>query len=255
MIKLKKILPAGLLAMLALTVNLVSAEPADAEVQERIKNSLAVLLPGIEPDSIESTPMKDLYQVIFGPRLVYISADGKFLLQGSIIDLETREDLTEPRLMTAKIEALDKIGEDNMIVYSPAKGTASKYHVSIFTDIDCGYCRKLHSEMADYNKAGIEIRYLFYPRAGMGSESYRKAEQVWCSDDRHAAMDLAKAGKKLDSNVGCKNPVEEHMTLGSLIGISGTPAMVLSDGKLIPGYVPADRLVKLLDARKAAALD
>lgn len=251
---LKKIMQCFAITALLLFVGHSSAiaAQASADVQERIKNSLAVLLPGIAPDSIQETPMNGLYEVVFGPRLVYMSEDGKFLIQGNIIDLETRENLTEPRLMTAKIDAVEKVGEDNMIIYSPPKGTDVKHQVNIFTDIDCGYCRKLHNEMADYNKAGIEVRYLFYPRAGEGSASYKKAVKVWCAEDRHAAMDASKAGESVDASDQCENPVSDHMMLGSLVGVSGTPAMVLSDGKLIPGYVPADRLSRVLDAREAA---
>jgi len=221
------------------------------KIQTQIKNSLSVLLPGIVPDSIKKTAIPELYEVIFGPRLVYLSGDGKYLLQGSIINLETRENLTEPRLMEAKIKAVENIGESNMIVYSPAKGKKVEHQVNVFTDIDCGYCRKLHSEMADYNEAGIEIRYLFFPRAGVGSESFKKAEQVWCAKDKHAAMDAAKAGDKLESKIDCANPVEDHLMLGELVGVTGTPALVLSDGKLIPGYMPADRLKKILDSHQS----
>ena len=238
-------------ALYLASINFAVADTAEAEVQERIKQSLAVLLPGVVPDSISKTPLNGLYEIVFGPRLVYMSGDGKYLVQGSILDLETRENLTEPRLLEAKAAAIKNVGEANMIVYSPPEGVARKHQVNIFTDIDCGYCRKLHSQMADYNKAGIEIRYLFYPRAGVGSESYTKAVQVWCADDRHAAMDAAKAGKPLDSKTDCTNPVEDHMLLGSLIGVTGTPAMVLSDGQLIPGYVPPDRLLSALDSRNA----
>ena len=229
------------------------AEPADKQVQDKISNSLSVLLPGVVPDSVNKTPVPGIYEIVFGPRIVYMTADGKFLLQGNIIDLETRENLTEPRLMEAKIAAIKKVGDENMIIYSPPKGTEKKHQVNVFTDIDCGYCRKLHSEMADYNKSGIEIRYLFYPRAGKGTESYLKAQRVWCAKDRHAAMDIAKSGKPVpDSNTDCVTPVDDHMMLGTLIGVSGTPALVLNDGKLVPGYVPADRLIQLLDARKSA---
>jgi thiol:disulfide interchange protein DsbC len=165
--------------------------------------------------------------------------------------MQTRENITEPRLMKAKIEAVEAVGVDNMLIFSPPEGTAVKHRVSVFTDIDCGYCRKLHAEMADYNKDGIEIRYLFYPRAGRGTESYKKAVRVWCAKDRLKAMDIAKAGNPVTgSNTDCENPVDDHMSLGAMVGVSGTPALVLDDGQLVPGYVPADRLIKMLDARK-----
>lgn len=248
--KLKFILSCVFSVLVLFSAN-ATAE-ASAEMQQKIKNSLAVLLPGIEPDSIEMTPIPGLYEVVFGPRLVYVSEDGKYLLQGNIVNLETRENLTEPRLMEAKISSVNSVGEDNMIVYSPPEGTEVKHQINVFTDIDCGYCRKLHNEMSDYNEAGIEIRYLFYPRAGKGSDSYKKAVKVWCADDRRAAMDASKSGKTVDSDTSCDNPVEDHMALGALVGVSGTPAMVLSDGQLVPGYIPAKRLARLLDARQAA---
>ncbi|MGD2118071.1 MAG: DsbC family protein [Chromatiales bacterium] len=229
---------------------LLQAQAADNH--QGIRDSLAKLLPGVTPDSIEATSVPGLYEVVFGPRLVYMTEDGRYLIQGSIIDTQTRENLTEPRVMEAKIHAIDQVGEANMLIYSPPEGVKAKHRVNVFTDIDCGYCRKLHSEMARYNELGIEIRYLFYPRAGVGSKSYEKAVSVWCAEDRFQAMNEAKAGKTIESRLDCKNPVEKHMLLGELVGVSGTPALVLSDGQLIPGYVPADRLAKVLDERAQA---
>ena len=209
-----------------------------------------MLIP-VEPDKINKTPVNGLYEVMYGPRLVYVTEDGRFLIQGNIIDMQTRENITEPRMMAAKIEAVEAVGVENMVVYSPAEGTAVKHRINVFTDIDCGYCRKLHAEMADYNKEGIEVRYLFYPRAGRGTESYKKALRVWCAKDRRAAMDIAMAGDPVPkSSSDCQNPVDDHMTLGAMVGVTGTPALVLDNGKLLPGYVPAKRLIKLLDAQK-----
>jgi thiol:disulfide interchange protein DsbC len=120
--------------------------------------------------------------------------------------------------------------------------------VSIFTDIDCGFCRRLHAEMAQYNKQGIAVRYLFYPRAGIGSDSYKKAVSVWCADDRQAAMDSAKAGNEVPEKT-CENPVEAHYELGQQMRVQGTPAIVLEDGEMVPGYVPPDKLRRALDQR------
>lgn len=235
---------------LLLTGQVLANKAANPEAVQNIKKSLQLLIP-VEPDQINTTPVKGLYEVMYGPRLVYVTEDGRFLLQGNIIDMQTRENITEPRLMQAKIEAVEAVGVDNMLVFSPPKGTEVKHRVNVFTDIDCGYCRKLHAEMADYNKSGIEIRYLFYPRAGRGTESYKKAVRVWCAEDRLKAMDIAKAGDPVTgSNTACENPVDDHMTLGAMVGVSGTPALVLDDGQLVPGYVPANRLIKMLDARK-----
>lgn len=245
---LGRLLTAIAVALLS-TAALAAEATTPAGPEQRIRNSLAVLLPNVQPDSIAATPVPGLYEVVFGPRLIYMSEDGRFLLQGSMIDLEKRENLTEPRLAAAKAKAIEAVGEENMLIFGPDK---PQHTVTVFTDIDCGYCRKLHSEVAKYNADGIRIRYLFYPRTGENSPSFDKAVSVWCSDDRKAALTEAKAGKDLPK-LTCPNPVAQHLALGRLFGLQGTPALVLEDGDVIPGYVPADRLKLMLDQRQAAA--
>jgi thiol:disulfide interchange protein DsbC len=242
----------SLLVLFTVASSNLQAAPADAKTAENIQKSLEMILPGIKPDSVLTTPVPGVYEVMFGPKIVYMTEDARFLIQGTIVDLQTRENLTEPRIMEAKINAIESVGTDNMVIYSVPEGTAVKHRINVFTDIDCGYCRKLHDQMAEYNEKGIEIRYLFFPRAGQGSASYKKAVQVWCAEDKRAAMDTAKAGGSLKGKDDCENPVDDHMLLGSLVGVSGTPALVLDDGKLVPGYVPPDRLIQVLDARKEA---
>jgi thiol:disulfide interchange protein DsbC len=238
-------------ALLFALVFLLLAAAAQAQVepatQEKIRSSLAVLLPGLSPDAILSTPIEGLYEVTFGTRIVYITADGRYLIQGKVVDLETRTEITEQRLSKLKQAALAEIGEDRMVIYGPDD---PRHTITVFTDIDCGFCRKLHSEMNTYNEQGIQIRYLFYPRAGIGSESYDKAVSVWCADDRKTAMDTAKAGKAIPARK-CENPVAEHHALGQAMRIQGTPALVLDDGEILPGYVPADKLRRALDQRRA----
>ena len=228
-----------------LIIGAVQAQDVDTETEQKIRNSLAVLLPGLQPDTIRTTPLENLYEVAFGMRVVYLTGDGRFLMQGKLIDLETRTEITEERLAELKLGALSELKEDQMVTYGP---TDAKHTVTVFTDIDCGFCRKLHSEMDQYNKNGIRIRYLFYPRAGLGSESYDKAVSVWCADDRKSAMDTAKAGGSVPSKT-CDNPVAEHHALGQAMRISGTPALILEDGETLPGYVPADKLREALDRR------
>lgn len=234
---------------LVLVLLLALAWPVLAEqdaAETRIRNSLGVLLPGLQPDSVRATPVEGLYELAFGTRIVYVTADGRFLVQGKLVDLETRSEITEERLAALRLAAIEAVGEDRMVVYGPAE---PRHTITVFTDIDCGYCRKLHSEMDDYNRLGIRVRYLFYPRAGVGSESYDKAVSVWCADDRNAAMDLAKAGRELPRKT-CETPVEAHHALGQEFRIQGTPALVLDDGEVLPGYVPADKLAKALDSKK-----
>ena len=165
--------------------------------------------------------------------------------QGTILDIKNRENLTEPRKTKARMAAIDAVGVDNMIVFAPEN---PKHSITVFTDIDCGYCRKLHREIDQYNEAGIGVRYLFYPRAGVGSPSFKKAISVWCADDKRQALTDAKNGKD-PAPKECENPVADHFKLGGLLGVSGTPAVVLDDGQMVPGYVPAERMAAFLAQR------
>jgi len=199
----------------------------------RVRNTLRMLLPNLPVDGVSASPIPGLYEVTFGSQLFYMSGDGKYLMQGEITDLMTREPLTENRLKQLKKSALDRIDEADMITYG---GDDLPYTVTVFTDIDCGYCRKLHSQMAEYNRQGIRVRYLAYPRAGINSASYREAVSVWCADDPKEAMNRAKRGEKLPERT-CDNPVGAQFELGQDFGIRGTPALVLDNGEVIPGYV------------------
>ncbi len=247
--KMAKFVGFAVAAAICFGTGLVAAAEDPASAEQRIRNSLQVLLPGVVPDSVSETPIAGVYEVMFGPRLMYITSDGRYVMQGSLIDLEKRENLTEPRLRAAKASAVNNVGEDNMIIYGPS---TSKHTVTVFTDIDCGYCRKLHNEMASYNDKGIRVRYLMYPRAGEGSDSYKKAVSAWCADDRNTALTAAKQGKSIEAR-SCDNPVDRHLALGRQFGLQGTPSIVLENGETIPGYVTASKLIKVLEADKVAA--
>jgi thiol:disulfide interchange protein DsbC len=240
-----------MLAAVALADSTAAEAPAaapqavDPAIETKIRSSLRVLLPGLRPDSVRATPIPDLYELAFGPRIVYITGDGRFLVQGKLVDLETRTEITDERLTELKLAALNAVSEDRMVVFAPER---PRHMVTVFTDIDCGFCRRLHAEMDQYHAQGIAIRYLFYPRAGVGSDSYAKAVSVWCADDRKGAMDDAKAGRDVPPKT-CENPVEQHYELGQQMRIQGTPALVLADGEVVPGYVPADKLGRALDQR------
>ena len=227
----------GAISALSLFAGAVSAD------SKAVEAALKQELPSIKPDSISESPVKGLYEVVVGARLFYVSEDGKFLVHGSVMDLKTREDLSDRRLASIRLKALEKVGLDNMIVFKPK---IQKHFIYVFTDIDCGYCRKLHSQVEDYLREGIEVRYLFFPRAGKDSDSYHKAVTVWCAKDRNAALTRAKNGETFTSKT-CKNPVDEHMALAQAFGANGTPMIVTDKGVIIPGYVPAKELVKELD--------
>ncbi len=229
-------------AALVLAFGTAAVEADEAAVRA----AMAKLLPNVELDEVVKAPVPGLFEVLIGPRLFYVSDDGRYLIQGSIIDTKTREDLTEARQTVAKKAVMDKVGDDETIIFGPEK---YDHTITVFTDIDCGYCRKLHQEIDDYKAEGIRVRYLFYPRAGIGSPSYQKAVSVWCADDRKKAMTDAKSGVPLD-NKTCDNPVQDHMILGEAMGVTGTPAVVLEDGRLLPGYIPAKRMSAYLNAAR-----
>ena len=239
---------AGLLVALV-AGQALAQEAAPADVLKRVETSIATLDPDLKVDAVRTTPIPGVYEVAIGPRLVYMTGDGRYLIQGSISDAEKREDLTEPRRNAIRLDIINKVSEDEMVVFGPKNAPST---VTVFTDIDCGFCRRLHSEIGKFNAAGIRIRYLFMPRAGKGSDSYKKAVAVWCAKDRQQAMTDAKAGKDVPAQT-CKNPVDEHIALADLMGLSGTPTLILPDGELVPGYVPADRLKAMIDEQKAAA--
>lgn len=238
--------PAALLGigLLCLATLAQAADAVDPKI-DNIRKSLAVYLPNVKVDHIVPAPVDGLYEVSFDSRLMYVSADGRFIIQGSVFDLEAQQDVTKPRLAQLRVDAVNAIGEQNMLIYEPKQ---VKHTVTVFTDIDCPYCRKMHSEMDEYLALGIRFRYLFYPRAGKDSESYDKAVAVWCADDRKAAMDEAKSGGKL-VKAQCDNPVDAHMALAEKLPIRGTPALVLEDGEVIPGYLPPKRLLQVLEEK------
>ncbi len=228
-----------ILLMLTLSFFTIGSVQAD---ENAVRSMLNKSMPSLKIDSIKSSEIKGLYEVIAGSSILYVSEDGKYLLQGHLIDIEARKDLTDIKLAGTRKRAIDKLGEDQTITF---KSENSQYKVTIFTDIDCGYCRKLHAEMDQYLAEGITVQYLFFPRAGKGSDSYNKSVSVWCADDHQNALTVAKKGEKIDQKT-CENPVDEHMQLGVDFEVRGTPMIVTEKGNVFPGYVPAKRLAQAL---------
>ena len=229
----------------ALSFLSLAAFTADAD-ENAVRQAFAKSMPELKLESVKPSEINGLYEVIVGANIFYVSDNGKYLLQGRLIDIEARTDLTEEKLSATRRQALEKLGTDKMIVFKPKE---SKYTVTIFTDIDCGYCRKLHSEMDQYLAEGITIQYVFFPRAGKDSESYNKAVSVWCSKDRNAALTDAKKGKDPKAKT-CDNPVDEHMKLATEFDVRGTPMIVTEKGNAYPGYLPAKQLAEALKSEK-----
>ena len=235
--------PTRFITVMALAIA-VQVAWAEATVPAAVSASLARL--GIVPTSIEPAPLPGLYEVAFGAELFYIGEDGRYVFRGDILEPAAGRNLTEEKRSAARSAAIEALGEDSMVVFAPEK---TRHTVSVFTDIDCPYCRKFHQEVGELNKNGIKVRYLAFPRGGPGSKGYRQAVSVWCSDDKTTAMTDAKAGRDVP-NRECDNPVDEHYEIGRVVGVTGTPALVLDNGQIVPGYVPANRLVKALNTSK-----
>jgi Protein-disulfide isomerase len=211
-----------------------------------IRQAITKSMPSVKVDSVKPAVVKGLFEVVVGANIYYVSEDGKYLLQGRLVDVAARKDLTEEKLNVTRKLAIEKMGQANMIVFKPK---ITKYTVTIFTDIDCGYCRKLHSEIDQYLAQGITIQYLFFPRAGKGSDSYNKAVSVWCAEDRNAALTAAKKDQKLPEKT-CDNPIDRHMQLAAEFDVKGTPMIISENGNVYPGYLPAKQLVEALENEK-----
>lgn len=228
-----------LAALLILPILAVAEDSVD------INKRLAELLPDQKPDSIGLSPIPGYFEVTYGTMIFYISKDGRYMLQGDVVDLSAEKNLTEDKRGQSRLKMLNAVPVENMIVFEPKQ---AKHTITVFTDIDCGYCRKMHSEIAQYNQLGIKVRYLAFPRTGIDSPSYDKAVSVWCAKDRNQAMTDAKADKPIEAKT-CPNPVKQEFEIGKKVGVTGTPTLVLEDGSLMPGYVPPDRLLQMLDER------
>lgn len=214
----------------------VAAE-VGADPVAQLTRALAKSMPSVKPSKISATPIAGLFEVVVGSQVVYMSADSRYMIEGDLFDLRTKINISEKAKSSIRLAAIDKLGADNMLVYTPE---TVKNTITVVTDIDCPYCRRLHSEIPDYLKNNVEVRYIFMPLKG--SKDMKKTISVWCSDDQQLALDIAKAGGEVEDKT-CKNPIKNHLALARDLGVRGTPAIVLEDGSLLPGYVPVDKLI------------
>jgi thiol:disulfide interchange protein DsbC len=215
------------------------------------KEELATKLNGIEATDISDSPVAGLYQVAVGANVAYVTADGKYIFRGDIYDADSSANITEETRSRARVSMLDSVDPKSTIVFSPKDGKV-KHTVTIFTDIDCGYCRQFHREIDKVTALGIEVHYLFFPRTGPNTESWTKADHVWCAADHNGALTKAKLGGEV-ADLACNTPVEAHWSLGKRIGVRGTPAVFSESGELLGGYLPPATLAKVLDESAAAA--
>jgi thiol:disulfide interchange protein DsbC len=227
---------------------LVLAAPAPAAEQddelEAVRETVSGMFEQIKPEHIQPSPVDGWYAIQKGSIVAYISADGRYLLQGDLIDLDAGVNLSEASRNGTRRDLIAAITDDQVIKFSPAD---IKHSVTVFTDVDCTYCRRLHSQIDEYLERGIEVRYLLYPRNGPASKSWNTSEDVYCASDRNKALTAAKLDQEFQTVACDTSVIQDTYVLGQDIGLSGTPAIVLEDGTLIGGYLPPDALDQRLN--------
>ena len=242
-----------IVALLLVTTGIFAND--DDKKADAVASLLQERLPSIQVEYISESAVGGLYEVIASGQLLYISEDGNHLFNGNLFNIENgivnlTED-TKQRIDSLKNpmrrEAISEVSTEEMIVFAAEN---EKYRISVFTDVDCGYCRKLHREMEKYNELGITVQYLGYPRAGIGSPSHAKLRSIWCATDPNAAMNRGKIQREFGTDT-CEDPLVDHMRLVRDFGLSGTPAIIFASGRLLPGYVEPARLIKMLEADAA----
>ena len=220
------------------------AEDVSAELQT-VRDTVSEHFAEIDPEDVFESPIDGWYTIRKGAIIAYITGDGRYLLQGDLIDLEDNSNLSEQSRNDARVTMMSAVPNEELIVFTPEK---VDHTVSIFTDIDCTFCRRLHAQIDQYMAQGIEIRYFLYPRNGPTSPSWAKAESVWCANDRNEALTLAKLDKEYPTRTCDSSIVSSHYSIGQDVGLRGTPAIVLDDGTLFSGYLPPDKLKQAIVA-------
>jgi thiol:disulfide interchange protein DsbC len=231
---MRPILTLALLCAVALT-----ADGADDPQLESVRAKAVATFDGIDAGDVQPSPVPGWYTIRKGTVVAYMSADGRYLLEGELFDIDRKVNLTEETRNRVRVELMARVPDEQAIVFSPDE---VKHTVTVFTDVYCTYCRRFHSQIDEYLKHGIEVRYLLYPRDGPNSRSWRVAERVWCAKDRSEALTLAKLDRDFASTECDASIVQQHYALGHEVGLQGTPALVLEDGTLISGYLPPAEL-------------
>jgi|SRR5581483_748762 len=238
-----KLIPVLFLALASAVLSQPApVQPApSAPVDPRVE--IASHIPGTKPDELRPTPIPNIYEMTRGSEIAYVTTDGKYAISGDLFDVAKNDDLTEAHRRELRMKQIDAIPEGDMVVFGPKD---PKYTITVFTDVDCAYCRQLHSQIGEYNQLGIRVRYIFFPRTGPNTESWRRAEEVWCSPNRNDALTRAKLGQPLMTKPCANNPVARTYALGRSFGLEGTPAILLANGEMIGGYMPPAELFQEL---------
>jgi thiol:disulfide interchange protein DsbC len=213
---------------------------ADADPKlEAVRAKISDMFPAIGPEDVDVSPIEGWYTVQRGSIIAYVSDDGRYLLQGDLIDLDTQVNLSEASRADVRRKLVSTLSDGDAILFSPAE---VKHTVTVFTDVDCTYCRKLHSEIDAYMDLGIEVRYVLYPRNGPASRTWTTSEEVMCASDRGSALTAAKLDREFQTTKCDTGALTRNYSLGRDVGLTGTPAIVLEDGTFIGGYLSPEAL-------------
>ena len=221
----------------------VLATEADANL-EQVRQKVTAMFDMVKAKNVTASPVDGWYTIQEGAIVAYISSDGRYLLQGDLIDLDQNKNVSEVARRKLRLDLLAPVKDEDVILFSPAE---KKYSVSVFTDVECTYCRRLHSQIDEYLAQGIEVRYLMYPRNGPGSHGWVTAEHVWCAPDHNSALTAAKNDRQFEFSKCNSSIVQNQFQIGQDMGLSGTPSIVLDDGTLIGHYLAPLELKARLD--------
>jgi len=237
---------ASLLAVSLAAQAQTNTQPAPAAKSDP-RADIVKKIDGLKLEDVRMTPVQGIYEITRGSEISYTTSDGRYVILGDMVDIDADQNLSENRRRTIRQRLIDTVPESEMLVFGPKN---PKYTITVFTDIDCGYCRRLHSQIAEYNRLGIRVRYLFYPRTGPDTDSWHKAESVWCASNRNDSLTRAKNGEEIKSPKCPTDIVKRDWELGHKLGIVGTPAIFLASGEMLPGYAPPATLLQYLKTGK-----
>lgn len=235
----------ALFALSTLVLPATAHASDDVAQLDKLRTTLQTNLPDIPIDHLSVTRVPGIYEIISEGQVYYVDSTVSFLFDGNLVDLKGRQNLTELSMTAQNLRYIDAIGEENMLIYK-SNDAAPTRSMSVFTDLDCPFCQRLHSELDILLDAGVSVRYLLFPREGLNTTAHENLESVWCADDQHAAMTAAKRGE-LAPVASCDNPITQHFTLAQQLGLTATPMIYLDDGQRINGYLDAHTLLEVLD--------
>tara|TARA_B100001059_G_scaffold234120_1_gene275824 strand:- start:1413 stop:2117 length:705 start_codon:yes stop_codon:yes gene_type:complete len=224
---------------LTLLVSCAKRDEANIDIRKTVSNAY----PDVAIEEIKKID-ENFHEIIINKQIYYATNDGKYLIVGNVINLDTKESITENTKMNQRLSVIDSIDMKNFMVFKPKK---TDHILTIFTDTSCPYCQKLHNEIPDLLDNNIEIRYVLFSRNGNDVDVYRQLVSAWCSDNRVDALEDLFAGDILDESTGCENPIAKNFEYAGLLSVEGTPTIFLEDGRIIPGYQNYENILAFIN--------